>query len=229
MAFKMKGSPIKLGNIATKSALKHSGKEYAAENVEIHKGRRYEVNEKTQKAHDKAHSDGIVDENHNPVEKKSGGPKMKSPMKDRYEEVRHLGNPEGGAMWHEDKTPHSDRTITAEEEAAIEKRRAEERAAEIAENQKKLDASRVVIPTEGVGGQLTKSTPVEEEKKKSAGSHEAFLDYERQVNQWIEEGMDPEEAIARAQKIMDRRMNKELALEKASEIGNAANRAVNND
>ena len=82
MAFKMKGSPIKLGNIATKSVLKHSGKEYAAENVEIHKGRRYEVNEKTQRAHDKAHSDGTVDENHNPV-KKERAKEMETPLEQK--------------------------------------------------------------------------------------------------------------------------------------------------
>jgi len=139
-----------------------------------------------------------------------------SPMKDRMEEVRHLGDPEGGAIWHEDDTPHSDRTITPEEEDAIEKRNKEERAAKIAENQKKLDASRVVIP-EGVPSiaQLTK------EKKKSAGSHEAFLNYERQVDKWIKEGMDPKEAIAKAQEMM----NKELALETAEAAGGAASKA----
>ena len=198
MAFKMRSGngPLKFKTMGS-SPIKTTGVEEFPEGELSPKERGKAI-----KRHDTAYPKGHTEHEGQPQDEPTPPTKMKSPMKDRYEGIRHLGNPEGGAMWHEDDTPHSDRTITPEEEAEIKKRREEERAAEIAENQKKLDASRVVIP-EGIGGLGGQLVP-------SAGSYESFLDYESKVDKWIEEGMDPKEAIAKAQKMM----NEALAAEK---------------
>ena len=63
MAFKMKGSAFKLNNVATKSALKHSGTEYAAEVRKEMKAPTSKAenisNEKRAQVHGKSHDDNF--------------------------------------------------------------------------------------------------------------------------------------------------------------------------
>jgi len=167
MAFKMKGSPIKLGKIQgtaghasalkqtkeqkehkfdklaeeegtrkpkkskfdklteeegkaksaveMKSPVKHSGREYAKENVEIHKGKRYEVDWKTQMAHDKAHNDGVVDKDHNPIEKKK-----KEPKEVKKEAGKALGKKSPNEMKSPFEQETTDEAVATTEEPVVE-------------------------------------------------------------------------------------------------------------
>ena len=78
MAFKMKGSAFKLGNVATKSALKHSMNEPRTKGSAP-------VNKEIQKKHNKLYGEGHSDDHVTPEESRKQmeektGPPMKSPL-----------------------------------------------------------------------------------------------------------------------------------------------------
>ena len=183
MAFKMKGSAFKLGNVATKSVLKHSGDVEQLEKPQGskifgHGGKKY--------------SDEELKEHHGPV-------KMKSPMKDT-KTTGDNGNARQADARHKKSVAHDENnqhTLPMKSPLEQEKTKFgyhDEEGKVIA------DATKDIVPAQQGGGSATKD-------RDESGSERAT--YQRKVGDYVRQTARHKESEKRAEKLKKKRLKGE--------------------